>query len=180
MNQLQEKLLIWLTGLSGSGKSTIASAVGGRLKEMGYKVYLLDGDQLRAGLCSDLGYSMDDRQENIRRAAEVARLLQDAGFIVIASFISPLQAMRDLAKDKALPNSFYEVYVKADITECHRRDPKGLYSANRQSALPDFTGITSLYEAPHNPDLVLDTEGSSLEECVLSVLRLVNLCSGKV
>lgn len=167
--------LLWFTGLSGSGKSTISSVVKSYLIDHGYSVFLLDGDLLRGGLCSDLGFSMEDRLENIRRAAETARLLQNEGFIVLASFISPLQAMRDLAREKSLPNSFFEVYVKAEVRECERRDPKGLYRAARQNALQDFTGITADYEEPQSPDLILDTEKKSLEECVVAVLQLMGL-----
>jgi adenylylsulfate kinase len=161
----QKGVAVWMTGLSASGKSTIAVETEKILIEMGRAVYRLDGDNLRRGLNSDLGFSEKDRFENIRRAAEVCALFVDAGLIVLASFISPLASMRSLARAKT-GDSFIEVYVKADVETCEKRDPKGLYKKARAGEIPDFTGVTAPYEVPPSPDLVLDTERYSIEECV--------------
>ncbi|HEY8499882.1 MAG TPA: adenylyl-sulfate kinase [Clostridia bacterium] len=160
----QKGVAVWMTGLSASGKSTIAVEAEKMLIGMGKAVYRLDGDNLRHGLNSDLGFSEKDRFENIRRAAEVCALFVDAGLIVLASFISPLASMRNLAREKA-GDSFIEVYVKADPETCEKRDPKGLYKKARAGEIPDFTGVTAPYEVPLSPDLVLDTEKYSIEEC---------------
>jgi adenylylsulfate kinase len=161
----QKGVAVWMTGLSASGKSTIAVETEKILIGMGKAVYRLDGDNLRHGLNSDLGFSEKDRFENIRRAAEVCALFVDAGLIVLASFISPLASMRSLARVKT-GDSFIEVYVKADVETCYKRDPKGLYKKARAGEIPDFTGVTAPYEVPPSPDLVLDTERYSIEECV--------------
>jgi len=161
----QKGLVVWLTGLSGSGKSTIAVEAEKILNGMGKAVYRLDGDNIRFGLNSDLGFSEKDRYENIRRISEVCALFQDAGLIVIASFISPLAEMRKMAREKGGDN-FIEVYVKADLETCIRRDPKGLYRKALNGEIQEFTGISAPYEEPQNPDLVLDTENSTLDECV--------------
>lgn len=161
----QKGLTVWLTGLSGSGKSTIAVETEKILTGMGRAVYRLDGDNIRFGLNSDLGFSEKDRFENIRRISEVCALFQDAGLIVIASFISPLAVMRHMARKKGGEN-FLEVYVKADIKTCIKRDPKGLYKKAINGEIPDFTGISAPYEEPENPDLILDTESDSLDKCV--------------
>jgi len=161
----QKGLVVWLTGLSGSGKSTIAVEAEKILNGMGKAVYRLDGDNIRFGLNSDLGFSEKDGYENIRRISEVCALFQDAGLIVIASFISPLAEMRKMAREKGGDN-FIEVYVKADLETCIRRDPKGLYRKALNGEIQEFTGISAPYEEPQNPDLVLDTENSTLDECV--------------
>ena len=161
----QRGLIVWLTGLSASGKSTIAVEVEKVLVHMGMAVYRLDGDNVRFGLNSDLGFSEADRFENIRRIAEVCALFQDAGMIVLASFISPLKKMRDTAREKA-PDAFLEVYVKADVAACAKRDPKGLYEKAFKGEIKDFTGVSAPYEEPENPELILDTEKNSLSECV--------------
>lgn len=161
----QKGVAVWMTGLSASGKSTIAVETEKILIGMGKAVYRIDGDNLRHGLNSDLGFSEKDRFENIRRAAEVCALFVDAGLIVLASFISPLASMRSLAREKT-GDSFIEVYVKADVETCYKRDPKGLYKKARAGEIPDFTGVTAPYEVPRSPDLVLDTERYSIEECV--------------
>ena len=161
----QKGVAVWMTGLSASGKSTIAVETEKILIGMGKAVYRIDGDNLRHGLNSDLGFSEKDRFENIRRAAEVCALFVDAGLIVLASFISPLASMRSLAREKT-GDSFIEVYVKADVETCEKRDPKGLYKKARAGEIPDFTGVTAPYEVPRSPDLVLDTERYSIEECV--------------
>jgi len=161
----QKGLVVWLTGLSGSGKSTIAVEAEKILNSMGKAVYRLDGDNIRFGLNSDLGFSEKDRYENIRRISEVCALFQDAGLIVIASFISPLVKMRQMAREKA-GKDFMEVYVKADVETCMKRDPKGLYKKALNGEIQDFTGISSPYEAPVNPELILDTQNNPLDECV--------------
>ena len=153
---------IWFTGLSGSGKSTVAAACERLLVADGRPAYLLDGDNLRHGLNGDLGFSPDDRGENIRRAAEVAKLLAEAGFIVITSFISPYRADRARARDVA-GGLFHEVYVEAGLATCEARDPKGLYAKARAGQITQFTGIDAPYEAPEAADLVLDTETGSIE-----------------
>jgi bifunctional enzyme CysN/CysC len=157
---------LWFTGLSGSGKSTIAKAVEKLLFEEGKRVYMLDGDNIRHGLNGDLGFSADDRIENIRRIGEVARLLYDSGCIVLCTFISPMKAMRRLVKGLFPAGSFTEVYVKADLETCKSRDPKGLYTKAMAGEIPDFTGISSPYEEPESADLVLDTQTDTEKECV--------------
>jgi adenylylsulfate kinase len=170
-NLIQNGLVIWFTGLSGSGKSTIASEVEKELVARKKAVYWLDGDSLRCGLNSDLGFSEQDRNENIRRFAEVAALFKDAGIIVLVSAISPFQEMRDFARIKAGGSGLIEVYVKADINTCEKRDPKGLYMKARSGEIMNFTGISSPYEEPENPDLVIDTDVLSIEESVKLVLK---------
>ncbi|NLM09431.1 MAG: adenylyl-sulfate kinase [Clostridiaceae bacterium] len=161
----QKGLVVWLTGLSASGKSTIAVEAEKVLNSMGKAVYRLDGDNIRFGLNSDLGFSERDRFENIRRISEVCALFQDAGLIVIASFISPLARMRQMAREKC-GESFIEVYVKADVETCIKRDPKGLYQKALNGEIQNFTGISAPYEEPGNPELVLDTQCNPLDVCV--------------
>jgi len=163
----------WLTGLSGSGKSTIAVETEKRLIEMGKLCYRLDGDNLRHGLNSDLGFSPEERKENIRRVAEVAALFADAGLIAIVSFIAPYRDMRRFAREKIGGECFVEVYVKASIETCKRRDPKGLYKMVESGKIDRFTGINAPYEVPEHPDLILDTETLSLDECVNQLLSFV-------
>ncbi len=165
----QRGLVIWLTGLSASGKSTIAAEVEKQLINMGRPVYCLDGDNIRLGLNKDLGFSEKDRFENIRRIAEVCALFQDSGLIVIASFISPLSSMRQIAREKCGSN-FIEVYVKASVKACAKRDPKGLYERALKGEIKDFTGISAPYEVPENPELILDTENCSEDDCVKILL----------
>jgi len=162
----QKPAIFWFTGLSGSGKSTIADAFEKILFDRGYFVYRLDADDLRQGLNSDLGFSMEDREENIRRAGEVARTLQDAGLIVLATFISPTERSREIARNTARNGLFYEVYVKADLKTCIERDPKGFYKKAHKGEIKDYTGIDSIYNEPQNPDLVIDTDEESVEEGV--------------
>lgn len=152
----QRPAVLWLNGLSGSGKSTIAAALDRALFERGHHVYLLDGDGLRQGLNRDLGFSPEDRRENLRRAAELARVLADAGLIVIAAFISPLQSDREAVRS-IVGGELIEVHVDAPLAECERRDPKGHYRRARAGALRDFTGIDAPYESPRSPDLRIDT-----------------------
>jgi len=165
--------VIWLTGLPAAGKSTIAVAVERRLFEQGHHAYVLDGDNLRQGLNSDLGFSPEDRHENIRRAGEVAALFADAGIIAIASFISPHRADRELAR-RAAGKDFHEIYVKADTALCEARDPKGHYRKARAGEIPDFTGINNDYEPPLDPRLTLDTGTLSVDECVAAVLDYID------
>ncbi len=164
--KLQKPVCIWFTGLSGAGKSTIASLLEARLFEAGRHTYVLDGDAIRQGLNADLGFSAADRRENIRRAAEIARLFVDAGLVVIVSFISPFRADRALARSRFSPDEFVEVFVDAPLEECERRDPKGLYAKARRGDLVNFTGIDSGYEAPRSPEIHLDTVAAGPDECV--------------
>jgi len=166
----QRGLVVWLTGLSGSGKSTIAAEAERRLHEQGIKTYLLDGDNLRQGINSDLGFSDADRDENIRRISEIANLFCDACMVTLVSVISPFTEMREKARSLIGKDSFIEVYVKADIATCMKRDPKGLYSKN----IDQFTGVSSAYEAPENPDLMLDTEKLSVNEAAAQVVEKIN------
>lgn len=154
--------VFWLTGLSGAGKTTVSDHVLAMLKERGIKAVRLDGDELRTGLCSDLGFSPEERLENIRRAAEVAKLFAGHGIVTFCSFISPLQQYRDLAR-RIIGDSFVEVYMKASVEECMRRDPKGLYAKALAGGIPEFTGISAPYEIPANPELVVQTEGNQIE-----------------
>ncbi|MGB9713304.1 MAG: adenylyl-sulfate kinase [Dissulfurimicrobium hydrothermale] len=164
--------LIWFTGLSGAGKSTLSSLFCEKLKKLNHHFYLLDGDIIRKGLCKDLGFSDSHRTENIRRVAEVSAILLDAGLFVIAAFIAPLEAERLLARGivAAKGYQFIEVYVKASLETCEKRDPKGLYKKARQGLIKNFTGIDSLYEIPQNPDIILDTERDSKDECIMRLM----------
>ncbi|MDR7249408.1 MULTISPECIES: adenylyl-sulfate kinase [Bacillus] len=168
--------IIWLTGLSGSGKSTIANAAARELFEQGYQVTVLDGDNVRHGLNKDLGFSDDDRKENIRRIGEVAKLFVEQGTIVITAFISPFQEDRRIVRQLVEAGEFHEVFVKCDLNVCEERDPKGLYKKARNGEIPFFTGIDSPYEEPAAPELVLDTGELSREE---SKQRLVDYVKGK-
>ncbi|ALC81001.1 MULTISPECIES: adenylyl-sulfate kinase [Bacillus] len=160
-----KSFIVWLTGLSGSGKSTIANAVSRDLFDNGYQVIVLDGDNIRHGLNKDLGFSDEDRQENIRRIGEVAKLFVEQGTVVITAFISPFQEDRQLVRDLVSDGEFHEVYVKCDLDVCEQRDPKGLYKKARSGEIRQFTGIDSPYEAPDNPELVLQTDKNDLEQC---------------
>jgi bifunctional enzyme CysN/CysC len=164
--------VFWFTGLSGAGKSTLAMAVEKALFEKNYHTYVLDGDNVRHGLNADLGFSPEDRAENIRRIGEVAALMSDAGLIVITAFISPYRADRDRARS-ASPARFHEVYVQADLDTCEGRDPKGLYKKARAGKISDFTGIDSPYEAPENPEMVVDTQANDIETCVSQIVKYV-------
>ena len=172
-NLNQNGLVVWFTGLSGSGKSTIASEVEEELVARKKAVYWLDGDNLRFGLNSDLGFSEKDRKENIRRLAEVAAIFKDAGIIILVSAISPYKEMRNFARMKAGGSGFIEVYEKADITTCEKRDTKGLYKKARTGEIVNFTGVSSPYEEPENPDLVIDTDALTIEESVKLVLEQI-------
>ncbi len=169
--KMQKPKCIWLTGLSGSGKSTIANLLEKRLHIDGRHTYILDGDNVRHGLNRDLGFTEDDRVENIRRVAEVAKLMVDAGLIVIVSFISPFEGERAMARELFEDGEFIEVFVDTPIEECEARDVKGLYAKARSGELKNFTGIDSPYEAPRSPETHLDTTALSLEECVSAILK---------
>ncbi|WP_053028274.1 adenylyl-sulfate kinase, partial [Vibrio cholerae] len=167
----QRPAVLWFTGLSGAGKSTVAGALENRLAALGYHTYLLDGDNVRHGLCSDLGFSEQDRRENIRRIGELAKLMADAGLIVLTAFISPHRAERQMVRD-LLPNGeFLEVYVNTSLDVCEARDPKGLYKKARAGEIRQFTGIDSAYEAPLNPDIDLPVGEKSVDELVAQCLQ---------
>lgn len=162
----QKPAVLWFTGLSGAGKSTVAGALENRLAELGYHTYLLDGDNVRHGLCSDLGFSEQDRRENIRRIGELAKLMADAGLIVLSAFISPHRAERQLVRDLLPEGEFIEVFVNASLEVCEDRDPKGLYKKARAGEIPNFTGIDSEYQAPATPEIDLPAGEKSVEELV--------------
>jgi bifunctional enzyme CysN/CysC len=168
--KLQRPFCMWLTGLPGAGKSTIANLLEKQLFASGRHTYVLDGDNVRRGLSRDLGFSEADRVENMRRAMEVARLFVDAGLIVIVAFISPYCSERELARSMFEPREFMEIHVDASLEECERRDPKGLYARARRGELVNFTGIDSAYELPPAPEIRLDTVTKSPEECVDLIL----------
>lgn len=165
--------VLWLTGLSGAGKSTLAVEVERALFAKGYHVYVLDGDNLRHGLNSNLGFSHEDRTENIRRVGEVAALFSEAGFVCVSAFISPYRADREGAR-KAAGDSFHEIHVKADLATCESRDPKGLYERARRGEIPDFTGISAPYEEPESAELVVDTATHNVSQSVAEVLDYVS------
>ena len=168
--------IVWFTGLSGSGKSTLANAVNAVLHKRGLATYILDGDNIRHGLCKDLGFSDADREENIRRISEVSKLFLDAGVIVLTAFVSPFRIDRDKARKLVKKNDFVEVYCSADLNICEERDTKGLYAKARMGLISDFTGISSPYEPPEKPELNVDTGSKSLDECVQDVVtKLVDL-----
>ncbi len=167
----QRGVTVWFTGLSGSGKSTVAVAAEHALIERGRFAYVLDGDNIRHGLNSNLGFSPEDRTENIRRIGEVAKLFTDAGAIVFTSFISPYRADRDSVRSIMEPGDFVEVFVDAPLDVCEGRDVKGLYQKARNGEIPEFTGISAPYEAPEKPELVLKTGDQSVEESVDQVIR---------
>ena len=167
----QKGVVLWFTGLSGSGKSTIANEVAYKLHSMGKLSYILDGDNIRHGLNKNLGFSPEDRKENIRRISEVANLFSDAGLITMTAFISPYRADRDFCRELVGTGRFIEIYVKASLNTCERRDPKGLYKKARAGEIKDFTGINAPYEAPNNPEIVIDTDKHDVEESANLVLK---------
>ncbi len=167
--------VIWFTGLSGSGKSTLANELEYKLHSLGVHTYVLDGDNIRHGLNSDLGFSPEDRQENIRRIGEVAKLFVDAGLVVLVSFISPYRRDRKRARSLVEPGEFIEVYVKCPLEVAEQRDPKGLYKKARAGIIQEFTGISAPYEEPENPEIVVETDKLSVEESVEKIFKyLVN------
>ena len=166
---------IWLTGLSGSGKSTLANALEVALTEQGKHTYLLDGDNVRHGLNKNLGMSDEDRTENIRRVSEVAKLMVDAGLVVITAFISPFRADRDAARVLFEDGEFVEVFADAPLEECEKRDPKGLYKKARAGEIKEFTGIDSPYEAPANAEVVINTAEHDIGECVRQLIEKIGV-----
>lgn len=168
----QQPLTIWLTGLSASGKSTLAFALERSLLNMGKSCYVLDGDNIRHGLNKNLGFSVEDRSENIRRIAEVAKLMNDAGLIVVTAFISPMLSDRKMARDIIGNDYFREIYVNTPINTCEARDPKGLYAKARSGKLREFTGVSATYEPPINASLTIDTSKGSLEEHIAKILKI--------
>jgi adenylylsulfate kinase len=169
-----KSFILWFTGLSGSGKSTMAHAVEEALYELDCRTFVFDGDNVRHGLCADLGFSPEERVENIRRVGEMAKLFTEAGVIALTAFISPYRADRARVRSLFAPEDFIEIYCCCPLEICEQRDVKGLYAMARQGLIKDFTGISSVYETPVTPDLSLDTGSLSLEECVAQVLALLN------
>ena len=175
-NERQEKnghksVVLWFTGLSGSGKSTISVALEKALFERGVRSYRLDGDNIRHGLNNNLGFSPEDRKENIRRIGEVSKLLSDAGLITLTAFISPYREDRDHVREILEDGEFVEVYPKASVAACEERDPKQFYKKTRAGEIKNFTGIDAPYEAPEDPEIIVDTEENSVEEAVEQIIR---------
>ncbi len=166
----QKGVVLWFTGLSGSGKSTIANEVSYKLHKMGKVSYILDGDNIRHGLNKDLGFSPEDRKKNIRRISEVANLFADAGLITITAFISPYRVDRDFCRNLVGEGRFIEIYAKASLDTCEKRDPKGMYKKVRAGIIKEFTGISAPYEEPLNPELVVDTDKESIEDSTDKVI----------
>lgn len=166
-------VILWFTGLSGSGKSTLAHAVEDYLHHLKISTFVLDGDNVRHGLCSDLGFSNADRVENIRRIGELAKLMTEAGVITLTAFISPFKSDRNTARNLVPHGDFLEIYCECSLETCEQRDVKGLYKKARAGQIPFFTGIASPYEAPENPELSVDTQNLSLEDCVQQVIGLL-------
>ena len=169
----QRGLTVWFTGLSGSGKSTIAVTLEHRLSQQGIFSRILDGDNIRTGINRGLGFSEDDRRENIRRIAEVSKLFTETGIVTLSAFVSPTNDLREMAREIIGEEDFVEIYVSTPLEECERRDVKGLYAKARRGEIKDFTGITSPFEAPDSPDLAIDTTNLSVEEAVEQVLKIV-------
>jgi adenylylsulfate kinase len=169
----QKPFVLWFTGLSASGKSTIANIVEKKLFEMNYNTYLLDGDNIRHGLNNDLGFDEKSRVENIRRIGEVSKLFTDAGLIVLTAFISPFISDRNLVRNLFEDNTFLEVFIDSPLSVCEERDPKGMYKKAREGAIKNFTGISSPYEAPLNPDIHIKNEGISLNEAADQIIEFL-------
>lgn len=170
----QKGKVFWFTGLSGAGKSTLAIQVERRFHEQGHLVKLLDGDNIRSGINSDLGFSMDARKENIRRVAEIAKLFKDTGIITLCSFICPTIEAREMAREIIGKDNYREVYIEVNLAEAEKRDPKGLYKKARAGIIKDFTGIDSAYEAPINPDLRIRTDQNDIETCVGQLVDFIS------
>lgn len=168
-----KSIILWFTGLSGSGKSTIAHAVEEQLFKQGFRTFVLDGDNVRHGLSSNLGFSEEDRKENIRRVGETAKLMLEAGIITLTAFISPYRQDRERVKIMMPPGDFIEIYCEATLETCERRDVKGYYKKARAGIIKNYTGIDSPYEIPDNPELTLNTDNQTLEESVQAVLALL-------
>ena len=173
----QKGLVFWMTGLSGAGKSTLAIQAERHLHESGRLVKLLDGDNIRSGINADLGFSMEARQENIRRVAEIAKLFRDTGIITLCTFICPTEAARAQAREIIGPDHFREIYISVDLAEAEARDPKGLYQKARAGEIKNFTGIDSVYEIPQQPDYTVVTGGRSVEESVHDLLHYIQSSS---
>lgn len=169
----QKGMMIWFTGLSGSGKSTVALSLERELDKRGVLCRILDGDNIRSGINRNLGFSEEDRIENIRRIAEVGKLFVDTGIVTIAAFISPTNQLREMAAEIIGKDDFYEVYISTPLSVCEQRDVKGLYARARRGEIKDFTGVSAPFEAPEHPALSLDTSVLSLEEAVEKVLQLI-------
>jgi adenylylsulfate kinase len=165
--------LVWFTGLSASGKSTIAHTVEKKLFEQGIRTYVLDGDNIRHGLNNNLGFSREDRKENLRRIVEVSKLMVDAGILVLAAFISPYREDREYVRNRFKDDNFMEIYVKCSVEECEKRDPKGLYQKAKAGIIKNYTGISAPYEEPENPDLVIDSEKFGIESSIQKVLEFL-------
>ncbi len=172
-NNNQNSFLIWFTGLSGSGKSTIANALEYKLHQNGYKTYALDGDNIRKGINNDLTFSPEDRTENIRRIAEVANLMVDAGLIVLAAFVSPYKKDRESIEYIVGNDNFVEIFINTSIEECEKRDVKGLYKKARAGEIKDFTGVNAPYEAPENPNIEIVTDNMTVEESVEKIYKII-------
>ena len=170
----QRPCLLWFTGLSGSGKSTIAGAVESKLAERLQHTYLMDGDNVRHGLCGDLAFSEEDRNENIRRVGEVANLMVDSGLIVLTAFISPFKVNREVVRGMLKEGEFIEVFIDTPIAECEKRDPKGLYKKARAGEIKDFTGIDSPYEAPENAEIVIKNIDISIDDAANEVIEYLD------
>ncbi len=168
-----KSVAVWFTGLSGSGKSTLAHIVEEALHQLGCRTYVFDGDNVRHGLCADLGFSEEHRRENIRRIGEMVRLFLDSGVVALTAFISPFSRDREVVRRLVTPPDFLEIYCRCPIEVCESRDIKGLYRKARAGEIAEFTGISSPYEEPSNPDLVLDTDSATLAACKESVLELL-------
>lgn len=165
--------VLWFTGLSGSGKSTLANAVDHELYKLGFRSYVLDGDNIRQGLNSDLSFRAEDRKENIRRIGEVAKLFVDSGQIVLTAFISPFREDRDMVRSMFQKDEFIEIFVNCPIQVCENRDPKGLYKKARKGEILDFTGISSPYEAPYHPEINIDTNQTTIDKSVQMILSFL-------
>ena len=163
-------LILWFTGLPSSGKSTLANELEKELIQGGHRTYILDGDNVRMGLCKDLGFSAEDREENIRRIGEVSKLFMDAGVLVLSAFVSPYRADRDAIRELVEEGEFIEVFVDCSVEQCEQRDVKGLYKKAREGVIKGFTGIDDPYEEPSDPEIVVDTEKHSIEECKQQIL----------
>ena len=170
-----KSVILWFTGLSGAGKSTLAHAVEERLHKLGCQTYVMDGDNVRHGLCGDLGFSEDDRKENIRRIGNVAKLFLEAGVITLTAFISPFRSDRELVRNMVPHGDFFEIFCNTPIEVCEQRDVKGLYKKARAGDIPEFTGISSPYEAPKKPELVVNTGSESIDKCVDDVIAVLRL-----
>lgn len=168
-----KSVVLWFTGLSGAGKSTLAHATEEKLHQLGCSTYVLDGDNVRHGLCGDLGFSDEDRKENIRRIGNVAKLMLESGVISLTAFISPFRSDRELVRSMMPHGDYLEIYCKADVAVCEQRDVKGLYKKAREGLIKDFTGISSPYEAPEKPEILVNTGEEKLEDCVDQVINIL-------